>query len=246
MPRNYAYFVHLLGPHETIVGSRDTHPGLGRIPTSQWVPGDSFCDVVRIPVAEGASVPAVYDVEIGWYEPESSARLPAYGADDSSIELVTVEKIEIVPGEPTVVEAPNRVDADLGECVTLLGHRIGDGDPHVAAGEAFDVILYWEATCSLTEDYTVFVHLSAPSSSPYAQGDGQPRRGTYPTSYWDVGQVVTDTHTLRVPPDLPAGHYPLVAGMYLLETGARLPAFGARGERLPADAVPLTEVEVQP
>ncbi|MGC9335497.1 MAG: ArnT family glycosyltransferase, partial [Anaerolineae bacterium] len=40
---NYAYFVHFLGPNERMVGARDTHPGLGRFPTSQWTPGISFC-----------------------------------------------------------------------------------------------------------------------------------------------------------------------------------------------------------
>jgi hypothetical protein len=243
---NYAYFVHLLGPNESIVGARDTHPGLGRFPTSQWKPGDSFCDVVRIPVAEEAIAPAVYDVEIGWYEPETRDRLPAYGPDGSVIELVTVDKIEIVSGEQSPVEAPNRVNAELGEGVTLLGYAIDGGGSQVSPGQATDITLYWQARSPLTLNYTVFVHLASPSSSPYAQDDGQPRDGTYPTSYWDVGQVVTDVHTLPIPDDLPPGQYRLTVGMYLLETGERLPAFDTEGERLPSDAVPLTQVEVLP
>ena len=55
-----------------------------------------------------------------------------------------------------------------------------------------------------------------------------------------------DGHTLLVPDDLPPDQYPLVVGMYLLETGERLPAYDMAGERLPADAVPLTEIEVLP
>ncbi len=248
---NYAYFTHLLGPNESIVGARDTHPGLGRFPTSQWTPGDAFCDVMRVPVAEWAPTPAVYDVEIGWYDPETGDRLPAHRADGSSIELVTLGKIEIVPEEQPAVEAPNRVHADLrcdahNAAVTLLGYEIDGGDPKVTAGQTIDVTLYWQARSSLTENYTVFVHLADPSFSPYAQDDGQPRDGTYPTSYWDAGEAVTDTHTLLVPSDLPQGRYPLVAGMYLLETGERLPAFNMEGERLAMDAVPLTEVEVLP
>jgi hypothetical protein len=248
---NYAYFAHLLGPNESIVGARDTHPGLGRFPTSQWTPGDAFCDVVRVPVAEWAPTPAIYDVEIGWYNPETGDRLPAHGADGSSIELVTLGKIEIVPEEQPAVEPPNRVHANLrrdahNAAATLLGYEIDGGDTEVTAGQTIDVTLYWQAQSSLTEDYTVFVHLADPSSSPHAQDDGQPRDGTYPTSYWDAGEVVTDTHTLLVPNDLPRGRYPLVAGMYLLETGERLPAFNTEGERLTADAVPLTEVEVLP
>jgi hypothetical protein len=243
---NYAYFVHFLGPNESIVGARDTHPGLGRFPTSQWTAGDAFCDVVRIPVAEEASAPAIYDVEIGWYEPETGDRLPARGADGSPLELVTVSTIEIISGEQDSVEPPNRVNAELGESVALLGYAMGGEGSQVTPGGAVDITLYWQARSSLTSNYTVFVHLASPFSSPYAQDDGQPRRGTYPTSYWDVGQVVTDVHTLVVPDDLPPGPYPLVAGMYLLETGERLPAFDRNGERLPADAVLLTDIEVLP
>jgi hypothetical protein len=243
---NYAYFIHFLGPNESIVGARDTHPGLGRFPTSQWAAGDSFCDIVRIPVAGGAPAPAIYDVEIGWYEEETGDRLPAYGADESTIEMVTVGKVKIMPDDQTAFKAPNRVRAKLSDRVTLLGYEIDGRDSAMTAGRTIDITLYWQAQAPMTEDYTVFVHLADPSSPPYAQDDGQPRDGTYPTSYWDVGQVVVDAHTLRVPDDLTPGQYPLVAGMYLLETGERLPAFDAAGERLPADAVPLTEVEVLP
>jgi 4-amino-4-deoxy-L-arabinose transferase-like glycosyltransferase len=243
---NYAYFVHFLGPNESIVGARDTHPGLGRFPTSQWTPGDSFCDVVRVPVAEEAAAPAVYDVEIGWYEPETGDRLPVQGADGSPIELVTVGKIEILPEREITGEPPNRIGADLGERVTLLGYGLDGGGSQVASGETIDVTLYWQARSLLTANYTVFLHLASAASSPHAQDDGQPRDGTYPTSYWDVGQVVVDGHTLLVPDDLPPGQYPLVVGMYLLETGERLPAYDMAGERLPADAVPLTEIEVLP
>lgn len=245
MTKNYVYFVHFLGPNDTIVGARDTHPGLGRFPTSQWGPKVSFCDVVRVPVKEDAPAPAVYDVEIGWYDPETNRRLPAYGADGSPMALVTVGAIEIASGEPSSIEVPNRVGTDVGDSLTLLGYGMKKA-PQVAPGQTISVTLYWKARSSPVANYTVFVHLTDSSLSPYSQDDEQPRDGTYPTSYWDAGQVVTDTHALIVPDDLPLGDYDLVAGMYLLETGERLPAFDAGGERLPADAVPLTEVNIQP
>ncbi len=246
MSKNYAYFVHLLGPNDIIVGARDTHPGLGRFPTSHWKPDVSFCDTVRVPVEENVSVPAVHDVEIGWYNPETDQRLPAYGAEGTPIELVTVGTIEIVSGEPISVEVPNRVNAEIGDSLRLLGYGVDDGRLRVAAGQAMSVTLYWKAHSSPAANYTVFVHLTDSSLSPYTQDDGQPRDGTYPTSYWDAGQVVTDTHVLFVPDDLPPGRYDLVSGMYVLETGERLAAFDASGERLPADAVPLTEVNILP
>lgn len=246
MSRNYAYFVHFLGPNESIVGARDTHPGLGKFPTSQWARGDTFCDVVQVPVTEAASAPGVYDVEIGWYDPGTGDRLPAQGAGGVPMELVTLEKIKVASGEQGTLQAANRVDADLGGQVTLLGYEMEASNSQIARGQTIDVTLYWEAQSRLTEDYTVFVHLVAPSGLPHAQHDGRPCNDTYPTSFWDVGEVVLDTHALRVPNDLAPGDYSLVAGMYVLETGARLPAFNGQGDRLPDDAVPLTTIKVQP
>ncbi|MCK4472175.1 MAG: hypothetical protein KAW49_10360, partial [Anaerolineae bacterium] len=80
---------------------------------------------------------------------------------------------------------------------------------------------------------------------PYAQDDSQPQHDTYPTSFWDVSEIVADHHIILVPSDLPLGEHPLLVGMYLLETGERLPAFDEQGARLSADAVPLGIVEVQ-
>ena len=242
LAKDYVYFVHFLGPNESIIGARDTHPGLGRFPTSQWTPGDAFCDVIRVPVEKWATAPAVYDVETGWYEPATGKRLPAYDAGGAPMTLVLVGRIKIAPEEYAAVEAPNRVDADLGRQVTLLGYDLSPST--IRNSQPLTVTLYWTAQAPMLADYTVFVHLVAPAGPPYAQDDCQPRRGTYPTSFWDVGEVVTDSHTILIPGDLPAGDYSLTVGMYLLESGERLPAFDEQGARLPADAIPLGTVEV--
>jgi len=237
MADDYVYFVHILGLQESKVGARDTHPGLGRYPTSQWKVGEAFCDAVRVPVEKWAPAPAVYDVAVGWYlykEGEVREHLPAYDSAGSLLELVTLGKLKVRPEAYATIETPNRLDADLGGQVTLLGYDVDRLD--VTPGESVNVTLYWAAQVPIPVDYTVFVHLAAPQGPPYAQDDTQPRRGAYPTSFWDVGEIVSDPHTILVPHDLPPGEYPLVAGMYLLETG----------ERLSADAVQLTTLRLRP
>jgi hypothetical protein len=239
---DYVYFVHLLGPEEMIVGARSTHPGLGRYPTSRWTPGDRFCDVLDVSVEELTPAPAVYDVEIGWHKPGADQRLQTYASDGSPLELVTLDRIKVAPESYPSVTVPKRVDADLGGQITLLGYDAnGLG---VMPGEALSVTSYWEARIPPQADYTIFLHLAASDGPPHAQDDGQPRQGTYPTSFWDVGEVVTDLHTIRVPVDLPPGDYPLVAGMYLLETGERLQWLGPNGARQ-GDVVPLDTVSVR-
>jgi 4-amino-4-deoxy-L-arabinose transferase-like glycosyltransferase len=239
---DYVYFVHFLGPEEMIVGARSTHPGLGRYPTSRWKPGDRFCDVLDVSVEQLAPAPAVYAVEIGWHEPGADHRLQTYASDGSPLELVLVDRIKVAPGAYPSVSVPRRVDADLGGQVMLLGYDANGLE--VIPGDALTVTLYWQARVPPPADYSVFLHVAASDGPPHAQDDGQPRDGSYPTSFWDVGEVVTDTRTIHIPLDLPPGDYPLVAGMYLLETGERLHWLGPDGT-LRGDAVPLDTVIVQ-
>jgi hypothetical protein len=61
----------------------------------------------------------------------------------------------------------------------------------------------------------------------------------FPTNRWQVGQVLRDRHTLKIPADLAPGNYTVEIGMYLPATGARLPIDGA------ADKITLAKVSVR-
>lgn len=220
MEKEYAYFVHLLGPGNAIVGSRNTYPGLGRFPTNQWAPGDSFCDVVRVPVRDDIPVQVMYDVEIGWYDPEADQRLQARNSADNPLDLVLLDRIRITPETTPTVAVPHVVNANLGDRVTLLGYDLSAAG--IEHSDVVTVTLYWKAQTSMQGDYTVFVHLATDGASPSAQSDSQPRGGSYPTSVWDPGEVVVDQHVLQLPGDLLSGEYQLLAGMYHPDTGERL------------------------
>jgi hypothetical protein len=114
-----------------------------------------------------------------------------------------------------------RVDARLGDWVVLAGFNAPD---RVKPGQSMQVTLVWQALGETDEDYKVFVHLLGPDGRPVAQSDAMPANWTRPTSGWQVGEYVTDLHTLDLNPDLPPGDYRLVAGMYDATTGQRLPA----------------------
>jgi hypothetical protein len=130
----------------------------------------------------------------------------------------------------------------LGEKIALVGYDVADT---VKAGEVLRPRLYWQAQAKMDEDYTVFVHLLGGEGDIRVQQDCLPQGGDYSTSEWQPGEVVWDAHELYIPPDLAAGSYQLVAGMYLLKTMERLPVLDARGERGPHDMIPLGEVRVQ-
>jgi 4-amino-4-deoxy-L-arabinose transferase-like glycosyltransferase len=72
--QNYTAFVHLIGPDGRLYGQVDQVPGAGAFPTSGWLPGEYLSDGYAIPVA--ANAPAGdYQLEIGWYNPETGQRL---------------------------------------------------------------------------------------------------------------------------------------------------------------------------
>jgi hypothetical protein len=59
-----------------------------------------------------------------------------------------------------------------------------------------------------------------------AQKDNPPVNGFYPTTKWEVGEIVRDQYDLVIPTNAPLGEYRLQVGMYLVETGERLPLVG--------------------
>jgi hypothetical protein len=139
-------------------------------------------------------------------------------------------------------------DAIFGDAVRLLGYSVDSA--RRAPGEGLRVTLYWQVLRPLDRDYTVFTHLlgehnPATGGPVWAGHDGQPDGGHYPTSDWRVGQTVIDVHTLDLAPDIPPGAYQLEAGLYLLQTLARLPAADSTGAPLPGDAAMLGVINIR-
>jgi hypothetical protein len=61
------------------------------------------------------------------------------------------------------------------------------------------------------------------------QVDSWPVQGTYPTSQWQVGEVVEDKYMVQLAAELPPGQYRLQVGWYLLATLQRLPVVDEAG-----------------
>lgn len=146
--------------------------------------------------------------------------------------LAMLGAVDVLPLEREfALPAPQLpLEADFGGRVALLGADLGAAQP----GAPFEVTLYWQALAEMVEEYTVFVHLLDPATGQIvAQVDAGPRAGSYPTSWWAVGEVVRDTCVLALPPELPPGTYTLRVGLYIQETGEHLQVAGEEGLRLP-------------
>ena len=125
------------------------------------------------------------------------------------------------------------VNLRLGEEILLLGY---DVTPPLRSalhrGESIRLTLYWQALKPMEESYTVFVHLYDAKGTLIAQEDSIPCKGNYPTIWWLPGEVVSDTYLLTIPEVYEAGEALLAAGMYVPDSGERLPVSNSEGKVL--------------
>ena len=129
-------------------------------------------------------------------------------------------------------ELSHPLRADFGDRIQLLGYETMP----LRAGEPLSVTLAWRARRTMAADYTRFVHLTDATGRVWAQADGWPRQGRYPTSLWMADEVVVERLALSLPDDLPPGPYTLRVGFYLPSDGAHLPV---NGEDVGSLVIPL-------
>lgn len=196
-------------------------PVHGTYPTSLWSAGEVIVDRYN------PSLPR--DMPPG----EHLLRASICG---TSVELGSI----VVEGISRSFELPpisHTLHVTLGEQVLLLGYDLAGES--IAPGEKLSLTLYWQALREMEENYTVFVHLIAPDGTMTGQRDSWPVNGTYPTSLWLSGEVVTDRYEIDVPTGAAPGEHLVEVGMYIAETGRRLKVSGG-----PSSAVILQKIPV--
>lgn len=132
----------------------------------------------------------------------------------------------IAPAYPRQILPPSAVeriehplDYTFSDSIELLGYDIEVNQKEAAV----TLGLYWRATGTPKEDYTVFTHLIGPDGDLHGQHDGYPQDGAFPTTLWRKGDIVRDMHRLPIEPSAPSGNYRIRVGLYLLSTMQRLP-----------------------
>ncbi len=141
-PGDYYLFVHLID-RETgaLIGQRDTHPGLGNFPASQWRPGDRFVERLQLYVPETAYVPADAELRVGYYAPNDGYRLGITDATtgDGLGDSFPLGAVALTPAADGA--QPNPGDYNFEDRVRLTGYAYSTRQP--APGQSFDVMLYW-------------------------------------------------------------------------------------------------------
>jgi hypothetical protein len=194
-------------------------PVHGTYPTTDWTPGEVVADR--------------YDPRLSLDTPPGDYPLQV-SLSDMAVELgtVTVQATDRVFDVPPI---SHPLRATLGEQVELMGYDlvtpVADGGS-VAPGETITLTLYWRALAEMDESYTVFTHLLAPDGLMAGQRDNPPIGGTYPTNLWLAGEVIADVYEIPVRTDAAPGAHRLEVGMYVPETGTRLPVGGTSDDAI--------------
>lgn len=127
-----------------------------------------------------------------------------------------------ISGVPIPAGATN-----YGDKIALLDVTVPD--TQLQPGGLFNLTLHWQALTQIEEDYTVFVQVLNEQDKIVGQLDSWPLQGTYPTSAWEVGEVIDDPYAVQLDPELPEENYRLIVGFYRLADFQRLPVLGADG-----------------
>ncbi len=208
LARDWSLFVHLVTPDGVILSQRDVYPAQGLLATSDLSAGRLWRSPAAVWVPPAAYAPMTLEVQVGWYHLPTGERLAqAHGTETHSL-----GHVELLP-RSSPWEVPNPISVNFGNLIELVGYEVTDLSP--AAGDSVAVTLYWRGLRQIEKDYKVFVSLlDPPTLAKYAASDAMPEGWTAPTSGWQPGELVTDTHELSVAPDAPPGIYELQVGLY--------------------------------
>ncbi len=183
-------------------------PVHGTYPFSAWAAGETVAD------RYGPRLPR--DMPAGEYQLGLQV-----GSQAIDLGAVTVQATERVFDAPSI---PHPLNINLGDQVKLLGYDLSADA--AAPGDKLTLTLYWRALREMDESYTVFTHLMAPDGTIAGQKDNPPVGGSYPTNLWLSGEVVVDVYEIPISADAAPGEHVLEIGLYVAETGARLPVLG--------------------
>jgi hypothetical protein len=187
----------------------------------------------------------------GRYAFQVDPRLPdgSYALTLSLVKEDTLERVgeTVVIKEGLEMTVPPRVftppamqtavGAAFGDDLSLLGYDLDQG------GDELRVTLHWQALRRMDESYKFFLHLyDVESNELAAQVDVVPRNWTYPTTWWEAGEIVSDEVRLLLG-EVKPGRYWLAVGVYHSGSGDRL-SVSSEALTVLSDALILQEVTV--
>jgi hypothetical protein len=207
-PGNYLLFVHLIDEAGTMVAQRDTHPGLGNFPSSQWQPGDRFIESFQLYLPETAYTGTIAELSVGLYAAEGY-RLGISQADGAFLgDALSLTTLAVAPVSD---DYPNPLNQNFNNEARLVGYAYSARQ--LSPGDSLDVTLYWEALPALETDYMIHVQLLGADGAVYGRADTFVVDGRYGGTAWRPGESIRDVHTFQLDPAVPPGSYIIYAAL---------------------------------
>lgn len=170
-----------------------------------WAAGEAISTTLWLPAPQTAVYPQqlLATLQLG--------DVPATSANGRLLESPFVlARRGLVSGAP--IPPPQRVVDEVWDGrLRLVGYDAAEENGQLA------VRLVWETLAHLPTDYTTFVHVLDGEGNLIAQQDSQPWNGRYPTTLWQVGELVAETKI--IPLSATTSPDKLAIGVYVLETG---------------------------
>jgi hypothetical protein len=209
-PAEQSVFAHLVADDGRPIADQDYSP----LPLHAWEAGDVVVDRFSL------GVPALTRAGRLWIDVGRYAR--------PGVQPIRLLATDEAPGPtslrlgPIAIPPNARPRGTFATTSVTFGNRIQLGGWRVMNdADGLRVTLRWQPRTQLTTRYTVFVHLLDEGGHIVAQNDSEPRHGQFPTSTWELDDVVTDSHQLSLA-GVPDGQYQIEVGLYEATSGRRL------------------------
>ena len=136
----------------------------------------------------------------------------------------------------------NPIEANFANHLMLLGYELPE--QVVKLGDSLSLTLHWQASQYIGADLIFFVHLIGPDGQRWA-GQDRKAQDLYSTMLWAPQEIVSDSFTLEIDPNIPSGTYQLLVGVYLPmgNTAVSLPLV-EQGQFAEISHVNLREIQV--
>jgi len=203
-------------------------PCKGTRPTTAWIPGQINYDdrVLNLPVTMPSGK---YRVLISVFKRGNDAALLAEDSVGANLEEVEITTLAVNKNKNSFTAndllIEERLFADMGE-MRLLGFKPIPFE--IKAGDSLPIGLYWRARGKPQGDYLFVVQLRDGNGNLILQDSARPAQDTYPTTQWNLGEVLLDWHDLTLPKPLGRGKVRLIvmvidsqSGRILGETNLR-------------------------
>lgn len=118
----------------------------------------------------------------------------------------------------------------LGYSLDKKGSQRGDDAPLYRPGGEIELTLYFKVISRVPSSQKVFVHID--TSGNRVHGDHYPANGEFPTNYWMPGDIIKDTHTIKIDDYAKFGTYSINFGFYIGKKRMKItPASAHKGDR---------------